>query len=55
VEAGLPFLRDLALGRRAIAVGRTAHAALGGGPYVRHPSHGGAPEFATGLARVIVA
>jgi uracil-DNA glycosylase len=53
VEAGLPFLRDLALGRRAIAVGRTAHAALGGGPYVRHPSHGGAESFRAGLLELL--
>ena len=44
IEAGLPFLRELAAGRQAVAVGRVAHAALGG-PYVRHPSHGGAKVF----------
>jgi uracil-DNA glycosylase len=44
VAAGLPFARELARGRRVIAVGRIAEAALGG-PYVRHPSHGGAGEF----------
>jgi uracil-DNA glycosylase len=48
VTGGLPFLEQLAAGRRAIAVGRVAHAALGG-PYVRHPSHGGAAAFAAGL------
>jgi uracil-DNA glycosylase len=48
IAAGLPFLRQLARGRRAIAVGRVAHAVLGG-PYVRHPSHGGAAEFRAGL------
>jgi uracil-DNA glycosylase len=48
VEASLPFLEELAAGRRAIAVGRLAHAILGG-PYVRHPSHGGATEFRAGL------
>ena len=39
------FADELARGRRVIAVGRIAHAALGGA-YVRHPSHGGAVEFA---------
>src|SRR6188472_2940022 len=39
VDAGLPFARELARGRRVVPVGRLAHAALGG-PYVRHPSHG---------------
>ena len=49
VEAARPFLDALARGRRTLAVGRLAHAVLGG-PYVRHPSHGGAAAFATGLA-----
>jgi uracil-DNA glycosylase len=53
VEAGLPFLRELAAGRRAIAVGRVAHAVLGG-PYVRHPSHGGADGFRAGLATLLL-
>jgi hypothetical protein len=48
VEAGLPFLRELAHGRYPIAVGRLAHSVLGG-PYVRHPSHGGASAFGAGL------
>jgi hypothetical protein len=48
VEAGLPFVAALACGRRAIAVGRLAHDALGG-TYVRHPSHGGAAAFRDGL------
>jgi uracil-DNA glycosylase family 4 len=52
VEAGLPFLRELARERRPIAVGRLAQAVLGD-PYVRHPSHGGAEEFRAGLARVL--
>jgi hypothetical protein len=50
IAAGLPFVRDLARGRRVIAVGRVAEAALGA-PYVRHPSHGGAAEFRAGLLR----
>jgi len=48
VRAGVPWLEVLAEGRRVIPVGRLAHAALGG-PYVRHPSHGGATAFRAGL------
>ena len=51
VEAGLPFALELAAGRRVICVGRVAHDALGG-DRVRHPSHGGAAEFASGLSRL---
>jgi uracil-DNA glycosylase len=50
IDSSRPFLRELARGRRAVAVGRLAHAILGG-PYVRHPSHGGAAEFRAGLLR----
>jgi uracil-DNA glycosylase len=49
IDAGRPFLRALARHRCPIAVGRVAHAVLGG-PYVRHPSHGGAAAFRTALA-----
>ena len=52
VEAGEPFLAELAEGRRAIAIGRVAHARLGG-PYVRHPSRGGAAAFRAGLAATL--
>jgi uracil-DNA glycosylase len=48
VEGGLPFLERLARGRRVVAVGRLAHSVTGG-PYVRHPSHGGAGQFRAGL------
>jgi uracil-DNA glycosylase len=48
IEGGLPFLREVARARRTIAVGRVAHAVVGG-PYVRHPSHGGARAFRTGV------
>ena len=44
IEAGAPFVRELARGRRVFAVGRIAEAALGA-PYVRHPSRGGACAF----------
>ena len=36
------------VGRRVVPVGRVAHGALGG-TYVRHPAHGGGPEFRRGL------
>ena len=52
VAAGLPFVRELVRGRRVVAVGRVAHTALGA-PYVRHPSHGGAMEFARTLRRLL--
>jgi uracil-DNA glycosylase len=50
VAQARPFLDELAAGRRTIAVGRLAEAVLGG-PYVRHPSHGGAADFRAGLLR----
>jgi uracil-DNA glycosylase len=52
IEASAPFLAELAAGRRAIAIGRVAHARLGG-PYVRHPAHGGAAAFRAGLAAAL--
>jgi uracil-DNA glycosylase family 4 len=52
VESARPFLAALVAGREAIAVGRVAASALGA-PYVRHPSHGGATEFAKGLRRML--
>lgn len=48
IESCEPFLAELARGRRLIAVGRLAQARLGG-PYVRHPAHGGASAFRSGL------
>lgn len=51
VEASRPFLEELARGRRVIAVGHVAAAATSA-PYVRHPSHGGAPAFRLGLAEL---
>jgi uracil-DNA glycosylase len=50
IDQSVPFLRELAYGRRVLAVGRLAQAVLGA-PYVRHPSHGGAAEFRVGLLR----
>lgn len=52
IAASHSFVTELARGRRVIAVGRLAHAALGG-TYVRHPSHGGASRFQAGLARYL--
>jgi uracil-DNA glycosylase len=52
IQAGLPFARRLAAGRRVVAAGRLAAAALDA-PYIRHPSHGGAREFLSGLAAAI--
>ena len=52
IEAGLSFLDELAEGRRAVAVGRVAHAVLGD-PYVRHPAHGGAPVFREAFATLV--
>jgi uracil-DNA glycosylase len=48
IEASQPYLRELSRDRCVIAVGRLAQAVLGG-PYVRHPSHGGGAEFRAGL------
>jgi uracil-DNA glycosylase len=48
IEAGTPFLAELARARRVLPVGRLAHARLGG-RYVRHPSHGGVSAFRAGL------
>jgi uracil-DNA glycosylase len=53
IEQAEPFLRELAAGRRVVAIGRLAHARLGG-LYVRHPSHGGAAAFRSGLAAVLL-
>jgi uracil-DNA glycosylase family 4 len=52
VAAGLGFVEELAAGRRVIAVGRVAEAALGGAA-VRHPARGGAVAFASGLRALI--
>jgi uracil-DNA glycosylase len=52
VQDSRPFLDELARGRRVIAVGRLAQAVTGA-VYVRHPSHGGARAFASGLALAV--
>jgi uracil-DNA glycosylase len=48
IADGAPFLAELAHQRLTIPVGRLAQARLGG-PYVRHPSHGGARVFRRAL------
>ena len=50
IDAGRRFLDEPVRGREVIAVGRIAHAAIGGA-YVRHPSHGGAQSFRAGLVQ----
>jgi uracil-DNA glycosylase len=52
VAEGRVFADELAVGRRVVAVGRVAHAALGGA-YVRHPSHGGSAAFTSALHALI--
>lgn len=49
IDAGRPFVVELARGRRVLAVGRVAERVLGA-PYVRHPSHGGGAAFRATLA-----
>jgi uracil-DNA glycosylase len=53
ISVARPFLDAIALSgpphRRVLAVGRLAHRELGG-PYIRHPSHGGAAAFRDNLA-----
>jgi hypothetical protein len=51
-RAGLDFAVELAAGRRIVAVGRLAERFLGA-PYIRHPSHGGAAGFRTGLIKAL--
>jgi hypothetical protein len=52
VVAGLAFAECLGAGRHVLAVGRIAARVLGV-PAVRHPSHGGAREFRTGLIELL--
>jgi uracil-DNA glycosylase len=52
IEAGRAFAEELARGRLVVCVGRIAEKALGG-PYVRHPSHGGGQAFARMLANIV--
>jgi uracil-DNA glycosylase len=52
VRAAAPFLDEVTHGRRVVAVGRLAAEVLAA-PYVRHPSHGGAVQFADGLRRTL--
>jgi hypothetical protein len=52
VAAGLPFVRELARGRRVVAV-RCVAASVLDAPSVRHPSHGGARAFRAGLVELL--
>jgi uracil-DNA glycosylase len=52
IRGGLAFLESLCDGRRTIAVGRVAERVLGP-PAVRHPAHGGAREFESGLVALL--
>src|SRR5688572_23507385 len=52
VAAARPFLDALARSREVVAVGRLAESVLGG-PYVRHPSHGGSRQFRDDLRRAL--
>jgi hypothetical protein len=52
VDSSIPYLEGVARGRFLIAVGRLAEQVTGA-QYVRHPSHGGAEAFKTGLARLL--
>jgi uracil-DNA glycosylase family 4 len=52
IDAARPFLDEVTRGRDVIAVGRIAAATLDA-PYVRHPSHGGAAAFASGLRHML--
>jgi len=51
MDGGAPFLEALAYGREVIPVGRVATARLGK-PGLRHPSHGGAVLFESGLRQL---
>lgn len=52
IAVSRPFLAQLAVGRRVVAIGRLAERELGA-PYVRHPSHGGAAAFRAGLIELL--
>jgi uracil-DNA glycosylase family 4 len=52
IRAAGRFLEEIVRGRRAIAIGRVAAAALDA-PYVRHPARGGARAFESGLRSLL--
>ena len=52
IAGGRRFVELLSAGRRVVPVGRVAQAEVGG-PYVRHPAHGGAGGFRAGLASAL--
>ena len=53
IDAAAGFVAELARGREVVPVGRLAQGRLGG-PYLRHPSHGGAAEFRAGLRSLLL-
>lgn len=52
IDASAPFVAALARERRVVAIGRLAQTRLGG-PYVRHPSHGGGADFRDALVTAL--
>ncbi len=52
IAACAPVLDLVCRGRKVLAIGRHAQRATGA-PYIRHPSHGGGPQFATGLREAL--
>jgi uracil-DNA glycosylase family 4 len=52
VDQSAHFVMRLAVGRRVVAVGRLAERQLGA-PAVRHPAHGGAGAFRSGLVELL--
>jgi uracil-DNA glycosylase family 4 len=52
IDASREFLDALTCGRDVVAVGRLAARELDA-PYVRHPSHGGAAAFESGLRHML--
>jgi uracil-DNA glycosylase len=52
IAAARCFVDQLAAGRRVVAIGRLAERELGAA-YVRHPSHGGATAFRSGLIEAL--
>jgi uracil-DNA glycosylase family 4 len=52
IDAARPYLDVLIGDRTVIAVGRVAAATVDA-PYVRHPSHGGAVAFASGVRHML--
>lgn len=52
IDSGVGFLPLFTTGRLVIPIGRVAQSVIGG-PYVRHPSHGGGALFAVHLVAAL--